>query len=260
MLLNNIGVVVIANNEKIRNYHQINNEFLKKFSKAHIFRALTPSVLGCDNIDNSHSHTKRLTCNEFAAALSHQAARNFSVVFDLEWILFLEDDAILADDFFPALENLITLKGIADKKASFHLFPEQFGLLKTAKDNLYRVIILPDYAVGYLMNQKAIKFSLRNTHYAQNFLADWPRYIKKIEWFAPNRSIITHPKINHEYSDELSSIEKSRQLKQDAYILSDKLFSKELFRKIFLVFLKPLTKPYGNSIIKAPLLRTRYFR
>jgi GR25 family glycosyltransferase involved in LPS biosynthesis len=260
MLLNKIGVVVIANNEKIRNYHQINDEFFKKFSKAHIFRALTPSVLGCDNIDNSHSHTKSLTCNEFAASLSHQAARNFSVVFELEWILFLEDDAILSDDFFPTLENLMTLEGFADKKASFHLFPEQFGLLKTAKDKLYRIIILPDYAVGYLMNQKAIKFTLSNTHYAQNSLADWPGYIKQIEWFAPNRSIITHPKIDDEYSDELSSIEKLRQLKQDTYSLCDKLFSKELIRKIFLVFLKPFTKPYGNSVIKAPLLRTRYYR
>jgi len=259
MMLNNVGVIVIANDGKIRNDHQLNDAFFCKFAKSHIFRALSPLFLGCENPDNNHSHTESLTCNEFAASLSHQAARNFAVVFELDWVLFLEDDAILADDFFVTLDNLTGSNEFAEKEVAFHLFPEQFGLLKTAYNKLFSIIILPDYAVGYLMNLKAIKFTVGYTHHAQNFLADWPKYIKKINWFAPYESMIRHPKLDYKYSDELSSIEKFRQIKHESYSFYDKLLSRELMRKIFLVFLKPFTKAYGDSSIKAPLLRTRYF-
>jgi GR25 family glycosyltransferase involved in LPS biosynthesis len=259
MIFNNVGVIVIANDGIIRNYHQLNDSFFSKFSKSHIFCALTPLALGCENLDNNHTHIKSLTCNEFAASLSHQAARNFSVVFELDWILFLEDDAILTDNFFTALGDLIEIKKFTERKVAFHLFPEQFGLLKTAHDKLFSIIILPDYAVGYLMNLEAIKFTVGYTHYAQNFLADWPKYIKKIEWFAPYESMIRHPKLDYKYIDKISSIEKFRQLKHDNYSFYDKLLSREMLRKIFLLLLKPFTKPYGNSSIKAPLLITRYF-
>ena len=259
MKFDNVGVITIANNGKIRNSHQLNEEFFSKFSKSHIFHALTPLDLGCVNLDNSHTHTKSLTCNEFAASLSHQAARNFSVVFELDWVLFLEDDAILDDNFFTTLGNLIELSKFVEREVAFHLFPEQFGLLKTTDDKLFSIMILPDYAVGYLMNLKAIKFSVRYTHLAQNFLADWPNYIKKIDWFAPYESMIRHPKLDYNYTDKISSIEKFRQLKYDSYSFHDKLLSRGMLRKMLLMFLKPFTKVYGNSSIKAPLLRTRYF-
>jgi hypothetical protein len=110
------------------------------------------------------------------------------------------------------------------------------------------------------MNLKAIKFSVRYTHHAQNFLADWPNYIKKIDWFAPYESMIRHPKLDYNYTDKISSIEKFRQLKHDGYSFYDKLLSRGMLRKMLLMFLKPFTKVYGNSSIKAPLLRTRYFQ
>jgi GR25 family glycosyltransferase involved in LPS biosynthesis len=258
-MLNNVGVIVIANDGKIRNYHQLSDDFFSKFAKSHVFCALTPSVLGCENLDDFHTHSNSLTCDEFAASLSHQVARNFSIAFELDWVLFLEDDAILSNNFFTVLGDLIKFKDLAERELAFHLFPEQFGLLKTSHDKLFRVIILPDYAVGYLMNLKAIKFTVGFTHIVQSFLADWPKFIKKIDWFAPHESVIRHPKIDYKYNDEVSSIERFRQLKYDNYSLYDKLLSKEMLRKIILVFLKPFTKVYGNSSIKAPALRTRYF-
>lgn len=259
-MLDNVGVIVIANDGKIRNCHQLNEKFFSNFLKSHIFCALTPLVLGCENLDNNHTHSNGLTCNEFAASLSHQVARNFSIVFELDWVLFLEDDAILSENFLTALGNLIEFNNFAEKELAFHLFPEQFGLLKTTHDKLFSVIILPDYAVGYLMNLEAIKFTVGFTHIVQNFLADWPKFIKKISWFAPHESMIRHPKLDSKHDNKISSIEKFRRLKHDSYSFYDKLFSREMLRKIILVLLKPLTKAYGNSSIKAPALRTRYFK
>lgn len=259
-MLNNVGVIVIANEGRIRNYRQLNDGFFRKFSKSHVFCALTPLVLGCENLDVFHTHSNGLTCNEFAASLSHQVARNYSIVFELDWVLFLEDDAILSDNFFTVLDDLIKSRDFTEKEMAFHLFPEQFGLLKTSYNKLFSVIILPDYAVGYLMNLEAIKFSIGFTHIVQNFLADWPKFIKKISWFAPSESIIIHPTLDYRYNDKISSIEKFRQLKHDSYSLYDKLFSREMLRKILLIFLKPFTKAYGSSSIKAPALRTRYFQ
>ena len=174
--------------------------------------------------------------------------------------MFLEDDAILNDNFLTVLSNLIEYNNFAEKELAFHLFPEQFGLLKATHDKLFSIIILPDYAVGYLMNLEAIKFTVGFTHIVQNFLADWPKFIKKISWFAPYESMIRHPKLDYEYNDKISSIEKFRRLKYDSYSFYDKLFSRGMLRKIILVLLKPLTKAYGNSSIKAPALRTRYFK
>ena len=191
-MLDNVGVVVIANDGKIRNFHQLNDDFFSKFSKSHVFCALTPLVLGCENLDNYHTHNNSLTCNELAASLSHQVARNFSIVFELDWVLFLEDDAILNDNFLTVLSNLIECNNFAEKELAFHLFPEQFGLLKATHDKLFSIIILPDYAVGYLMNLEAIKFTVGFTHIVQNFLADWPKFIKKISWFAPYESMMPY--------------------------------------------------------------------
>lgn len=258
-MLKNIGVIVIANDGKIRNIHQLNDDFFSKFSKSYVFCALTPLDLGCENLDVFHTHCNGLTCNEFAASLSHQVARNFSIVFELDWVLFLEDDAILSDNFFVALGNLIESQDFTEKRIAIHLFPEQFGLLKTSHDKLLRVMFLPDYAVGYLMNLEAIKFTVGFTNIVQKFLADWPNFIKKISWFAPHESMVTHPMLDYKYNDKTSSIERSRKLKHDSYSLYDKLFSREMLRKIVLIFLKPFTKAYGNSSVKAPALRTRYF-
>ena len=126
-MLNNVGVIVIANEGRIRNYHQLNDGFFSKFSKSYVFCALTPLVLGCENLDVFHTHSNSLTCNEFAASLSHKVARNYSIVFELDWVLFLEDDAILSDNFFTVLDDLIKSQNFTEKKMAFPFSQSNLG-------------------------------------------------------------------------------------------------------------------------------------
>jgi len=195
-----------------------------------------------------------LTCVERAASVSHQIARNIASSFDTNWVLILEDDAIIFEDFFNSLEELISLS--LDKyhePLGYHLFPEQFGILKRKSANLAKILLMPDYAVAYVLNQPALRFAANNSHSCSRELADWPSYMKKISWFAPLQSCVAHPVLSGLFHN--SSIETSRSSRQKSWGI---LFFRNWTKKVILIFTIPFSRKLGDNQISAPDLRSRY--
>jgi GR25 family glycosyltransferase involved in LPS biosynthesis len=249
------GIVVIALNGEIRNSHQINLKFLSKFSKFEILESITPFDLGCNSQLKNHYHSRDLTCVERAASVSHQVARNIASTFDTDWVIIMEDDAIIGKNFFTFLFEIATTKFFQiQKPIGFHLFPEQFGVLKTISTNVAKVYLIPDYAVAYALNKQALKFSMGSSDQCSRFLADWPKFLKSINWFAPLQSTVFHPEMSSKF-DLNSSIQLSRnnRLSQlNRFSIYDK------FKRLILIVSALFLRDLGTAKISSPKLRSKY--
>ena len=249
-----VGIVVIALNGKIRNKSQIDSRFLSKFSQFEILESITPVDLSCQSQNINHHHFKGLTCVERAASVSHQVARNIASTFDTDWVIIMEDDAVINKNFFAFLHEITSSSVFKVKNPiGFHLFPEQFGILKKISANIARVLMIPDYAVAYILNGPALKLSMDSSVKCTRFLADWPKFLKNIHWFAPLKSTVFHPEVNP-MSDFDSSIHSSR-----IYRLSklNKFHIYYKFRRMIIMIFSLFFKELGTAKINAPKLRSR---
>jgi hypothetical protein len=166
----------------------------------------------------------------------------------------MEDDAVINENFFTFLQEITSSSVFKAKKPiGFHLFPEQFGILKKISANIARVLMIPDYAVAYILNEPALKLSMDSSDKCSRFLADWPKFLKNIHWFAPLKSTVFHPEVNP-MSDFDSSIHSSR-----IYRLSqlNKFHIYYKFKKIIIMAFSLFIKELGTAKINAPKLRSR---
>jgi hypothetical protein len=75
-----------------------------------------------------------------------------------------------------------------------HLFPEQNGILTNSRyPDLRTVLKIPDYANAYALNREGLKFLLQNVNRSHLYLADWPKFPRRIRKMATSRSIFYHP-------------------------------------------------------------------
>ncbi len=156
---------------------------------------VTPSDLPCsDSAPHLHKGNYRShSCHEVAAALSHSRARELAFGEGKEWNIFLEDDSkLLQDDNSDLIESLLKLP--TGVPFFVHLFPEQNGILTNSRyPDLRTVLKIPDYANAYALNREGLKFLLQNVNRSHLYLADWPKFPRRIRKMATSRSIFYHP-------------------------------------------------------------------
>ena len=189
-----IGAIVIALKES-RSALRL-KDLLNHMIYTEILEAKTPEFL-----NKAKPKKKSLSNIEMSISYSHHLARERGLNLKKDWILILEEDAIIE---FKKQELLSFLQIIENTFASkilpigIHLFPEQFGILVgNRRNNFLRIKCLPDYAVGYILNQAAIKTSVKSFHRGKIEVADWPIFMRsKITWVCPDRSFVKHPDLN----------------------------------------------------------------
>jgi GR25 family glycosyltransferase involved in LPS biosynthesis len=189
-----IGAIVIALKESQSGLRL--KDLLNHMIYAEILEAMTPEFL-----KKAKPKKKSLSKIEISISYSHHLARERGLILKKDWILILEEDAIIEFKKEELLSFIqIVEKNFTSKKIpiGIHLFPEQFGILVgNRKNNLLRIKYLPDYAVGYILNQAAIKTSVESFRKEKIEVADWPISMRsEITWVCPDRSFVKHPDLN----------------------------------------------------------------
>ena len=227
---------------------------LCKDFEAEIVEATTPTDLSGVNFRGA----KNVEILEMAISISHHRARSKALRLANDWALILEEDAIINFNR-EHLELLIQSisNSIKDDKAlvGIHLFPEQFGILSgKSLSSFLHVLYLPDFAVGYMLNLNAIKYTVLNFNFNHIEIADWPKYMrKKIKWFSPTRSLVLHPDLNLETTN--SSTQVYRDIRA-SYSILKKLFNFRIFVLFLIRIGSFLNLKHGNHPIESEKIRT----
>jgi len=135
-------------------------------------------------IKNQKFIERQLTAPEIACVLSHRLIYSLT---SYEWVLVLEDDAILLErDLQKKLHGLIKELD-SDVPTVISLFAGRNGIVSSRRQNRYRKIGVDRYnkpttgCVAYLINAKARNISL--TSPAIVGVADWPTWIYACEFY-----------------------------------------------------------------------------
>jgi hypothetical protein len=253
-----IGTVVLSTNGKFRSKSLNLLADFPEVAEVVVFKSLTPKFLGCTQ--KKHRHNRGYTCNEYATSLSHQAARNFAFTKGWDWTIFVEDDAEVSKDFNSKLLDVLTYNFSKPKHGiALHLFPEQFGLLKILTEKIYKIILLPDYAVGYVLDRQALLYCLRESNKVHFYLADWPRFIRKLDWYCYQTSLVMHPDLRSIQNSNNSDIEIGRNQRFKQYNLFQRIINSRLLTIVVLKVMKFIGNSYGNAPIQAQNFRTVSF-
>ena len=219
-----------------------------------ILSAITPSNLTASDLVNGDG----LTEVEIAISLSHHMARHRAMILNSDWCLIVEEDAIIK---FTKEEMLLLIQNISlkfrprDIPLGIHLFPEQFGILaRKINDNFAKVRYLPDFAVGYVLNSKAVKKAMEFQNNKKIEVADWPQFMRvEITWFAPLVSFILHPDLN--LSSTPSATRIHRQVRAN-HIWVKKLFNQRNFPLLIIRIGHLLHAKFGNNPIDSEKIRS----
>jgi GR25 family glycosyltransferase involved in LPS biosynthesis len=252
-----IGVFVISmngsnSNSTLQNLidHQLNLDDIT------FIQAVTPNDI-C-NFGEVHKHKgwpRELTCVEVAISHSHVRARETASSHNVDIAIILEEDAQLGVDFLQTLKNSLIPKLAAKKPIGIHLFPEQFGILRKQKsEELYKIVKIPDYAVGYVLNSHALQVFTGQIEVQKKQIADWPKLARKIFWYAPKMSLVVHP--DNYKGPTVSLAEKSRQTKRLNLKPISKLRIRINLSFLFYLYFKNFGQVYGKNPISSEKLRS----
>lgn len=251
-MLDKISFIIVSGDGRIRN-SRLKTFFVENNLKYFVPDGVTIKDLPC--YGNKHIHRykgKNFSCSQLAAATSHQISRIFAASLNFKYFVFLEDDAeIPSEEDFISFLQVLQDRTDLERNIAIHLFPSQFGILrKCQKNDFLKIVKLPDYAVGYILSTTSL--NIINFFSATNLIgvADWPQAFKKLYWYAPKSSIVTHPaQKNISYK---SKIQKDKKVLQSMKIANLSDVFNFLFFKIFSLF------PVFDSIeIQSERLRSR---
>lgn len=216
-----------------------------------------PVDLGCREDCLGHGARSKISCVEFAVAEGHRKMRILARQTSCETFLFLEDDAIVncSPELLLDLHNqLLSNKGMYSTPA-IHLFPEQNGLLiETKFPSLKKIVAIPDYAVSYLMSFEALESISKDDSNVASQIADWPNYVKKLNWFATEKSYFIHPDTRIEGSR--STTKMHRGFRQQNQTIREKFFNPRSYMVLILPMLALIGRQVGQSPIEAENLRS----
>lgn len=210
-----------------------------------------------ENLELKTSTTISLSPVEIATAISHQRARAFVLEQGCEWAIILEDDAQILDDFIDIqflIENIEAYFG-RESKLAIHLYPEQFGILRSnSREPFFRVISLPDCAVGYAMNKNALNASIF-IQGIENEVADWHSEIRKLTWLAPKASLVLHPDLGNSKIRSLTTNPRNNRVMARSFL--EKLIMYPYLKMFVLRINFPCLRKYGCNPISSEKLRTK---
>lgn len=219
-------------------------------------QAVTPNDI-C-NFGEVHKHKgwpRELTCIEVAISYSHIRARETALSHNVDIAIILEEDAQLGVEFLQILKNSLIPKLVSSEPIGIHLFPEQFGILRKQKsEELYKILKIPDFAVGYVLNSYALRVLSGEIEIQKKQIADWPKLARRIFWYAPKISLVIHP--NNYKGPTVSLAEKSRQNRRLNQHPLSKLRNQVNLGFLFYLFFKNIGRPYGKNPISSEKLRS----
>jgi GR25 family glycosyltransferase involved in LPS biosynthesis len=228
------------------------------FSEVIILEATTPMDLMCGGILGDHEHhgnRRSMSCSEVAAAISHHRARAIALAKGWNAVLILEDDAVLKDrsELFAILNRIHEMN---HAPVLLHLFPEQYGIMKNRGNHnfFYDVIKIPDYAVSYILNEKALVEIIKFAPTVNRDLADWPADINRLQVLASKTSVFIHP-VNGE-NQRTSSIWLSRTKVLAGRKGINRFRLIELYRVMIYKFVALFSRKYGTNKIISENLRS----
>jgi hypothetical protein len=233
--------------------------FLISCKDFHVFivDGFKPVDLGCRDDCLGHGTRAKISCVEFAVAEGHRKMRILARQTSYETFLFLEDDAIVncSPELLLDLHNqLLGYRKIYSTPA-IHLFPEQNGLLVEIKfPFLRKIIVIPDYAVSYLMTLEALESISKDDSDVASQIADWPNYIKKLDWFATEKSYFIHPDIR--IGGSRSTTKTHRSFRQGNETKREKFLNPRSYMVLLLPVLALIGRKVGQSPIEAENLRS----
>jgi S-adenosylmethionine/arginine decarboxylase-like enzyme len=252
-----IGVVIIALDSLSPRISLLVSELRTRgLDDVHVLPAVTPrEVANFQSNSADGSLIANISPIEQAISHSHHQARIFAKQNGWGWALILEEDAVVIGTpdslnlMIQEIENLQT----NSSHIAIHLFPEQHGLLgHSTANNLCKIYWVPDYAVGYLLNSEALQKSTELFSTQKTQVADWPDFMRSLEWWAPNRSWVCHPLV----SEEISATQKSRKSIQLSISLVRKMVSRGYWIGFVLPFFSKIFHVYGANEIPDENLRS----
>jgi hypothetical protein len=260
--MSEIGVIIISLPNKRNPITLLRSLSGIPIKEIRILEATTPINLMCRGIVEAHVHVgnqRSMSCSEVAAAISHHRARAIALAEDWDSVLILEDDAVL-DNRFELVKILTRMHELVQAPVLIHLFPEQFGIMKNRGNHeyFYDVMKIPDYAVSYILNRRALQKIVGIAPVVSRDLADWPIGIKQLQLIAPKSSIFIHP-INDE-NQKSSSIWLVRKKILAARKRVDRYRILEIYRFLIYKFVALFTSRYGSNTIASENLRSLILR
>jgi hypothetical protein len=138
----------------------------------------------------------RLTDGEWGCSLAHLNAQTQALSKSSEWVLILEDDARVSDNFAEELRILVSLLPLGQDHP---LGVNCFGS-KSAPRPLGNQVNLeflhrspPLGAVGYLLNQSALELATRSQYRDHPVgKADFPAWAHQVTWARARPAIVFH--------------------------------------------------------------------
>jgi hypothetical protein len=214
-----------------------------------VMNGVTPAQLDCSGLCNSTRAFKEfhygLTCVEAAISMSHANARRLLLKSNTSWGAIFEEDIEFTQEFRNLLQTIHVLPTKYDKaRIGFHLIPRQFGIMmKRKSSNLLRILMLPDCAAGYVLNQPALEYCVhKETNHL--YLADWPPYLRRIKWFTFKSNLVIHPDLRD--AKNFTSTLSGRAQRQSARSFS-KFLSRNTIRFVLLTCLQKIGQNYDDS-------------
>jgi hypothetical protein len=214
-----------------------------------VMNGVTPAQLNCSGLCNSSKDFKEfhygLTCVEAAISMSHANARQFLLKSNSPWGVIFEEDIEFTQEFKDLLQTIHALPSkFKETRIGFHLIPRQFGIMmKIKSSNLLRILMLPDCAAGYVLNQRALQYCvLKETNHL--YLADWPPYLRRIKWFTFKSNLVIHPDLRD--ANNFTSTLSGRAKRQSATKIS-KFVSRNTIRFILLKCSQKIGQNYDDS-------------
>jgi len=117
-------------------------------------------------------------------------------MFPWETVTILEEDFMPRGelkDFVKSLSCCLRFLSKRSSPAGFHFFPEQGGIFRTSRTtDFLRAVWVPDFAVAYALNREGLAKVL-SAPVDPRSVADWPKQVRKIEWWANETSVFLHP-------------------------------------------------------------------
>jgi hypothetical protein len=216
-----------------------------------VLPALTPAMLECENsFDCASVRHPKITCVEFAVASSHRLARSVARENAADLTIVLEDDAFLNSNFSEYLKLFEGTFSDSMLPVALHCYPEQYGILiKQKKSKFLKCAKIPDYAVAYILNRAALSLSTSVPIESEFEVADWPNYMKKIQWLAPLESMVEH-------REAFSFVKESRAYRQKKLTRSLVKRGKEKVNVLLFRFARIFGRQYGSSQIASENLRS----
>jgi hypothetical protein len=141
----------------------------------------------------------RLTLGEWGSSLAHQKAQNLALDLEGEWVLFLEDDAVIDSDFKRRISLLLDdLNSINTELAAIQCFGDlEENPPSQAVYEVEKIRAVPFHeisgGVGYLLHRSTLALCNQISYFGHPIgKSDFPAWGHLANWWQVSRPLVHH--------------------------------------------------------------------